>query len=145
MLRTSDGVIKASLGTALPQVKSTLVANWFSDHVRCPEGRLITYSHHTFACTYERDRIFAFDHGRLVQQWLVMNPPEPIIYRINNDGQQTCVADMCIWDSDELPDPLGESGLNEIYRVWGRPPVFIDDADADEEYVIGGALIHHPC
>jgi hypothetical protein len=123
-------------------VKGALAAKWFSGRVRCPEGRLVTYVHHAYASTYERDRIFEFDHGRLVQEWLVLNPPEPIIYRIDRNGRRTCIDSMCAWDQNELPDPLGESDFNEAYKIWGRPSVCVEDDD--ESYVIGGALFYPP-
>jgi hypothetical protein len=142
LMRTPEGFVEASLETALPWVKGTLVAKWFSGRVRCPEGRLVSYVHAAFASTYERDRIFEFDHGRLVQEWLVLNPPAPIFYRIGRDGRRSCVDTLCAWDSAEIPDPLGESGFDEVHKVWGQPPVRAED-DEEEGYVIAAAY-HHP-
>jgi hypothetical protein len=137
---TPEGVVEARLESALPWVKGGLAAKWFSGRVRCPEGRLVSYVHNAYASTYERDRIFDFDHGRLVQEWLVLNPPEPIIYLIDRDGRRTCVESMR--SCTELPDPFGESDIDETYKVWGRPPTYIDEAD--EGYVIGAAFVHPP-
>jgi hypothetical protein len=63
LMRTPEGFVEACVETALPWVKGALAAKWFSGRVRCPEGRLVTYVHHAYASTYERDRIFEFDMG----------------------------------------------------------------------------------
>ncbi len=67
LLRTPEGIVDATMGNALPWVKDgALAANWVSDGLRCPEGRLICYAHAMFQSRYERDRVFEFEKGRLL-------------------------------------------------------------------------------
>lgn len=56
-----------------------------------------------------------------------MNPPEPIVYRIDREGRRTCDDGMAWWEPRPIPDPLGDADVTEAYRVWGLPPVYEDD------------------
>lgn len=145
LIRTPDGFAETDLRAALPWLKDTLRATWLTDRVRCPEGRLVSYIHHAYASQYERDRIFEFERGRLISEWVVLNPPEPIIYRIDADARRTCVDGLCSWDEVIRPDPLGEDDFTQVYKLWNRPPaVEEDDNGAEAEYVIAAACIHPP-
>lgn len=140
-LEGAHGLVEATLATALPWLKGPLKATWFSDRARCPEGRLLSYVHAGFASDYERDRYLEFDHGHLVREWLVLNPPPPVIYRLDADGRRTCVAGMSRWPHNELPDPLGDAGFDQAHRLWGKEPA-ADTEDDDSGYVIGGATFY---
>ena len=63
-----------------------------------------------------------FERGRLLQEWLVLNPLEPIVFRIDGDGRRTCDEAMRWWDPHPLPDPLGDDPVTEVHKVWSRPP-----------------------
>jgi hypothetical protein len=96
------------------------------------EGRLLTYIHAGYASRYERDRLFRFEGGKLVDEFLVLNPPDEIVYRIAADGSRTCVEGMVPGDA-ELPDPLGEADVSSVYDVWGKRP---DDEEDPEGYAV---------
>ena len=142
LIETPEGVIEADLETALPWVRGPLPATWLTDRVRCPQGRLFGYVHMGFASRYERDRCFEFERGRLLAEWLVLNPPEPIIYRIDERGERTCVDAMCWWDERVIPDPLGEHGVEDAHLAWGRPPA--EDEGGESGYVVAAACTHPP-
>lgn len=131
-LRTPSGVVEATLQTALPWVKESLAATWVTDDLRCVEGRLLTYIHAGYASRYERDRLFRFEGGKLVDEFLVLNPPDEIVYRIAADGSRTCVEGMLPGDA-ELSDPLGEADVSSVYGVWGKRP---DDEGDPEGYSV---------
>ena len=132
-LQTPDGVIQATIETALPWVKGSLPATWFSGWIRCPEGRLLQYVHAGYASQYERDRSFYFNKGTLIGEYLTLNPPEPINYRIFPDGTRTCISDLGPLHY-ELEDPLAGEDVSNAHLVWGRPP----EGDEDPEYLLGG-------
>lgn len=141
-LKTPKGFVDADLKTALPWVKGVLPAAWLTDRVRCPEGRLVAYVHAGYASRYERDRVFDFERGRLLSEWLVLNPPEPIIYQVDGRGCRTCVDSMCSWDVQVITDPLDGYEVTDAYRAWGKPPS--TEADENDGYVIGAAYNHPP-
>ncbi|MFN8720299.1 MAG: hypothetical protein ACK5YI_05685 [Rhodospirillales bacterium] len=97
-------------------------ADWFTGQLHCPEGERIRYVHQGWASAFERDRIFDVERGRLKQEWLVLNPPEPIIYRIDAEGRRTCDEAMRWWDPHPVPDPLEGAPVTEAHLVWGRRP-----------------------
>lgn len=132
-MKVEDRFVEATLATALPWVKGSLPATWVDDRIRCPEGRLVSYVHNGFASRYERDRFFDFAHGRLMDELVVLNPPEPITYRIQPDGSRTCVDGS---SHEEIPDPLQGDDLGNAHKAWGLPPAH--DQEGDEGYVIGG-------
>lgn len=138
LLKTPAGFVEADLRAAFPWVKEALPANWVTGRLRCPEGRLVSYKHAGYASRYERDRLFDFERGRLVAEWLVLNPPDPIVYRIDEHGGRTCFDCMCSSDECVLPDPLADCDITEAHKVWGRPPVIEDDEE--EGYVLAIAL-----
>jgi hypothetical protein len=140
LIKTADGFVEADLKTAFPWVNDTLRASWVTNRLRCPEGRLVSYVHQGYASRYERDRVFDFEEGRLVAEWLILNPPEPIVYRIDEHGHRVCVEGMCAWAEETVPDPLGSEDFREVYKVWGRPPA----AEQDEGYLLGGEYRHPP-
>ncbi len=142
VMRTEGGFAKATLATAMPWAKDGLPATWVSGKIRCPEGHLQNYVHQAFQSSYQRDRYFDFKNGRLVQEWLVLNPPEPILYRIEADGRRTCVDSLRAWDHDEIADPLGDDGFEDAYKAWGRKPEYPEESD--EDYVIGAEFSHPP-
>lgn len=135
-LRVGDTVVDATMALAFPWLKGrALEANWFSGVLRCPEGRLLSYSHYAFQSRYERDRFLTFKCGRLITEHLVLNPPEPIIYSIAPDGSRTCVPAMHTFDSKVLEDPLAGYGVSQAHVAWGRPAK--GEAE-DEDYVLAG-------
>lgn len=133
---------------AFPWVRGPLTASWFTGSITCPEGRLIDYVHQGFGSVYERDRVLVFKRGRLTEEYLFLNPPEPIVYRITEAGERVCVERATPWDRP-IPDPLEGRDLSEAHLVWGQPPVprdGDDDGDAADQggYVLGGALVRGP-
>lgn len=127
------------LAEAFPWAGDSLPATWFTGEVRCPEGRMRDYVHHAFASVYERDRLMYFDKGRLVCEHLVLNPPQPLIYRIDPDGTRTCMTGFGHF-AEELPDPLAGHDLRDAHLHWGRP---LPD-DAEDGYAVGGYLTLPP-
>ena len=132
-LRLPDDVVQATIATALPWVKGSLPATWFSGWIRCPEGRLLDYVHAGYSSLYERDRSFFFEEGKLAGEYLTLNPPAPISYRISPDGTRTCVSDFGPLQY-ELEDPLAGEDVSNAHLFWGRPP----EGDEDTEYMLGG-------
>jgi len=64
----------------------------------------------------------------LVDEFLVLNPPDEIIYRIATDGSRTCIERM--WPCEPgLPDPLGERDVSSVYDFWGKPPGAEEDPE----------------
>lgn len=132
-LRRDGQVVPADLATALPRTRGgVLPATWFTGELRCGEGRLVSYVHAGFASGYERDRIFTFEKGRLVSEFVVLNPPSPVVYRIDGDGRRVCVTDPFL-HAEELDDPLGDKPFERIYEVWGERPDDIFGAGAEED------------
>ena len=117
---------EADLPTAFPWHDGPLQATWFTDTVTCPEGRLLNFVHAGFGSTYERTRTLRFEAGRLVEEFLCFNPPEPLIYRINPDGSRQCI-EFC-FGPQEIDDPFqpDEEPIPHLY--WGRtpPPLNLD-------------------
>ena len=135
LLETSEGLKDASLATALPWVRGRLAAKWVTGRLRCIEGRLIDYVHHAYASTYERDRYLCFEQGQLVGEYLVLNAPVPVYYRIEPDGSRTCI-DAMRYGHREIPDPLEGEPLENAWKVWGRKP-----ADDRQGYVVAAQFI----
>ena len=131
-LITPSGVVDAALQTALPWIKESIAATWVTEDLRCIEGRLLTYIHAGYASRYERDRLFRFEDGRLADEFMVLNPPDEVIYRISADGTRTCVEGMG-QDEPGIPDPLGEADVNRVYDFWGKRP---GDEDDPEGYAV---------
>ncbi len=122
-IETAAGMRKATLADVFPRKgRRPVPATWYTGSLRCPEGERVTYVHAGWASRFERDRIFEVERGRLLQEWIVLNPPEAIIYRIDADGRRTCDEAMRWWDPHPIPDPLGEDPVTEVHKVWGRPP-----------------------
>lgn len=144
VIRTEAGPVEARLATAMPWLRPPVPATWYTGELRCPEGRLLDYVHAGYASLYERDRIFHVEKGEIVAEWLRINPPPPLVYRIAPDGtrvRKAWMAEMAY----ELEDPFAPDEMPVGHKIWGIPP---EDRDADEEdgsrddgYVIGGALI----
>ncbi len=121
-MRKDDEVIDGSVETAFPWVKGKLLAKWFSGEIRCPEGRLLTYVHHGYCSTYERDRFLRFEKGRLTEEFLVLNPPNPITYKISHEGVRTCINSMHYDDYRTIADPLEGEDVKNAHLAWGQPP-----------------------
>ena len=125
--------VPASLAAALPWAGGCLRATWFSDVLRCPEGRLLCYSHgEAYGSAYERDRWFSINRGRLDAEHVTLNPPLPFTYRIEPDGRRTCGG--LRRGGDEVPDPLDGRPFSDAHLVWGRPP------PGEEGYLLGGSM-----
>lgn len=137
-LEQGDRLVPASMETAFPWLKGPLRAHWLSDMVCCPEGRLLHYSHYARGSRYERDRIFRFEKGVLTRHYLRLNPPEPLLYRIEPGGSRTCIEDMV--EETVLPDPFGPDEEPECHRFWGRPP----EGDEEAGYMIAAAYLKVP-
>ena len=58
-----------------------------------------------FESEYERDRLIQVSAGSVIGEWLRLNPPEPILYRIDAAGVRTRVADYGR-DAEPLDDPF---------------------------------------
>ena len=145
-LKVGDTIVDATMALAFPWLDGpkldgqgldgyALDATWVSGVLRCPEGRLLSYAHQAFMSQYERDRFLTFEHGRLIQEHLVLNPPEPIIYSIAPDGSRTCVPTMRLGEQEILEDPLAGHDVSDAHVAWGRP---LEGDAEDEDYVLGG-------
>lgn len=95
---------------------------------------MLQYSHAGFSSTFERDRMLTFEKGKLVDEYVVLNPPFPIIYRIAPDGTRTCVSRLDANQDDTIPDPLEGKDFDKIYEYWGQPP----EDDGSDQYFLGG-------
>jgi len=121
-LKRGDEVVDASLDLAFPKAKGALAATWFTGAVECVEGRMLRYVHAGFASTYERHRIFVFEKGRIVGEYIQLNPPPAVFYRIDQDGSRTCV-DSAHPQAYVIADPLDGAPFETVYdRVWSRRP-----------------------
>lgn len=134
-METPDGYCEADLKTAFPWVKDTLLAKWFSGMVCCPEGQMLQYVHAGFASIFERERMLTFEKGKLVDEYVILNPPQPIIYRIAPDGTRACVTRLDAQDDDVIPDPLEGKEFEKIYELWGQPP----EDDGSDGYFLAGS------
>ncbi len=133
-LRRGEEVVHADLRTAFPwATDGVLPATWVTGELRCAEGRLVSYRHAGFASGYERDRIFTFEEGRLVSEFLILNPPDPVIYRILEDGGRICM-DGSFLHAYEIDDPLAGEPFEKVYEtVWAKRPG--DALDDDDESI----------
>lgn len=138
-LRIGDQEINADLARTMPWVNGCLHATWVNGLLRCPEGRLVTYVHNMYASIHERDRWFKIERGQLVGEYVTLNPPERIIYRIEPDGRRTCVDDLR--QESEIPDPLEGREFSDAHLAWGLPPVADDGEEAEEGYLIAAEFI----
>ncbi len=99
----------------------------------CWRGYVALWQVAGFASEYERDRLLRVENGRVVEEWLRLNPPEPIWYRIEPDGGrarfQEPHAQAAMLDDLFQPDEIPQG-----YRYWGQPPAAQDDDDTlDDE------------
>lgn len=117
------------LEDVFPKSKGCIPAKWMSGYLRCPEGRLIEYVHHGFLSRYERDRMFEVRGGVLIQEWLVLNPPEPVFYRVDKSGKRTCVSSIEGRTIEEQPDPLAGLDPERAHAIWAERT----KVDPDEE------------
>ena len=132
--RKNVKLVPADLKTVLPQFEPPIMATWVNDELRCPEGRLRSYRHYGFASEYERDRLILVQQGVLVEEWLRLNPPEPIWYRANDDGSR----DNRFQGSVALDDPFAPDEVPTGHIFWGRPEP--KETTDDEGYLLGGWL-----
>lgn len=138
-IERDNAPISGGLRDAFPRLKTPLFASWVTDTLRCPEGRLLSYVHAGFASTYERDRLIHFEKGVLVSEWLRLNPPEPIWYRISVRGKRTRYEDPHP-DADKLEDLYQPDETPSGHRYWGQSP----KEGEQEGYLVGGALTMSP-
>lgn len=133
---------KASLATVFPRRPHPVPARWVTDQLRCPEGRLRAYIHAGFASEYERDRMFIFEKGVLVEEWLIHNPPAPLHYLIAPDGSRTYATAFGSRALAPDQDPFPAGAPVEPWRLWGDPDrdICIDAGEDQEGYVIGGLV-----
>ena len=136
LLRINGRDTSADLDRAMPWAKGCLRATWVNELLRCPEGRLLCYVHAMYASTYERDRWFKVQDGRLVGEYVTLNPPEKITYRIEADGRRVCVDDL--WQESEIPDPLEGREFSDAHLVWGVAPTPVE---GEEDYLIAAEFI----
>ncbi|QCI68269.1 hypothetical protein [Phreatobacter stygius] len=122
--------IQASLEVALPWLKPPVLATWVSDWLRCPEGRRISYRHFGFESRYERDRKLRVEKGRVLEEWLRLNPPEPIWYRIAPGGGRTRF-EVPHSGEPELDDPFPPEATPQGHHFWGQPPA-VDQDEGDD-------------
>ena len=73
-----------------------------------------------FESEYERDRLIQVAAGSVIGEWLRLNPPEPILYRFDEAGSRTRVADYRR-DAEPLDDPFGPDEIPKGHVFWGRP------------------------
>lgn len=138
LLEREGRAVEADLGMALPWLLGPLHARWLTDELRCPEGRLLQYAHMSaYGSLYERDRLFWVEKGQLKGEYLRLNPPEPVVYRIAEDGTRGLYGSDG-WKEIRLPDPLAEDDEPQGWKLWGRPP------EGEEDYVIGAWCTYPP-
>ncbi len=133
-----ETIVQADLRTAFPWAGEAIPATWVTDAFRCVEGRLVSYVHAGFGSSYERDRMFEFERGRLVSEVVTLNPPEPLMYRIRDDGGRVFLG-----GDAETDDPLNGEPFERVYDlVWSkRPDDAFGDDDENEERVDIAAFI----
>lgn len=134
LIETAAGIVEASLADVLPRLRPPVAATWFSGQLRCAEGRLLAYVHAGFGTQYERDRFFRIERGKVLDEWVSLNPPMPLVYRIEPSGRRVCVEQM-YEGAAELPDPLGDGEWDSVYQHWGRIP---EGGSEDNQYLLGG-------
>jgi hypothetical protein len=117
-----DDVVDASLELVFPKARGGLPATWFTGELRCVEGLLHEYVHHGFGSQFERDRLLHFEKGRLMSEFIVLNPPPSVFYQINPDGSRTCKSGP-VPHADEICDPLKGKPFDAVYEeVWSKRP-----------------------
>lgn len=76
---------------------------------------------------HERDHFLKFRHGKVTGRWVRLNPPDPILYRIEPDGSRTCVSSY--WPRPWVfADPLAGRPLEDAHWVWANRPFHADEA-----------------
>ncbi len=137
-----DGEIHdATLETVFPRGPYPKPATWVTGALRCPEGRLRSYAHAGFASVYERDRLFIFEKGVLVEEWLRYNPPAPLHYLINSDGSRSFSGAFTTQALNPEEDPFPGNVPVEPWRVWGDPNWDVwnpDEKSEESQYFIAG-------
>ncbi len=68
----------ATLAELFPESPDRVFANWFSDELRCPSGRLLGYVHSGYSSVYEFDMFLRFRQGVLIEKQTVTNQPPPL-------------------------------------------------------------------
>lgn len=133
-----DGTaVDANLGNFLPHRKGAIAATWFSGEMRCPEGRLRSIGMRGIGQgDSERTRVLDITKGRLVREWLMYNPPAPLIYMIDAEGRRTHHEAIAPWhgwlpEPDATPDPFPGDAQVEPWRLWGNPEHDLLPADDD--------------
>ena len=121
-LQQGDDIVDATLELAFPKAKGGLAATWFTGHLRCVEGLCLQYVHRGYSSQYERDRVLEFDKGRLVSEFVSLNPPPPLYYEIHEDGTRTC-RDAMHRGGSEIEDPLEGKPFESVYEmIWSKKP-----------------------
>jgi hypothetical protein len=133
---SGGGFAEVRLADAMPWLEPPVLATWVTAELRCPEGRLVRYRHAGFASVYERDRLFQVEKGRVMEEWLRINPPEPVWYRIGPDGTRKLVEGRA-WDAQELNDPFGPDETPEGRKFWSNPRF----AEDEEGYILAGRFL----
>lgn len=134
---TGDAIERADLAAIFPGRPRPVPATWVSEFLYCPEGRLRCYVHAGFGSLYEREREFSVVRGEVKDEFLVYNPPMPLVYAIDPDGKRTFLAGATRFRGDAAPDPFPDNAPVEPWRLWGRPDW---DMNETEGYLVGGAL-----
>lgn len=124
-----DGdVVDATLETFLPHRKGPIAATWFTDDLRCPDGRLRSFRlvHGIGQPDRERVRGFSICKGRVEDEWVAYLPPSPLFYRLHPDGRREHVAGYngpYGWfpKIEALDDPFAPDAPVEPWRLWGDP------------------------
>ncbi len=130
----ADGAARpASLSACFPHRRAPIPATWFSGDVRCPEGRLRAYVHAAFASTYERDRMFYFKRGELLEECVIHTPPAPLLYRIEEDGRRTFLEGTWPFPRHEAPDPFPADAPVEPWRLWGDSDWGLEPESHDDD------------
>jgi hypothetical protein len=88
---------------------------------------------------YERDRVFRVENGVLLEENVVLNPPDPLVYRIEPDGTRACVHGL--FHPSTCDDPLEGADFVEAYRHWGRRPPAGEDEGEDAGYVLAAEFV----
>mgnify|MGYP001269009787 CR=1 FL=1 len=133
-----ETIVEATLETAFPWVSGPLKATFLTGDLRCPEGARLIYRHAGFANTFERDRTFHIQRGKVIDEMLTLNPPDPIEYWIMPDGSRR----RAITDPDSTeppPDLYGPEETPRGARYWRQAA---DDLEAtlaedDPPHVMG--------
>lgn len=86
--------------------KKIVFASWFSGEMKVPQGELIKYSHRGHFSVFEKDLIFEFLDGNLINQRL-----------INNKTKEVQEIDIHQIDIDDLKDKINEANLFELIEM----------------------------